>query len=450
MHLNRITHQRPRSARPPGKQSRRRWVAAASLAASVTTACVSAAAIGGTPASASVSAGAAMHAAVGRGPLNCGPPDFFIPCYTPQAYEVAYGVAPLLSRGIDGRGETVVMPELAETPSSSGPTYTDIRQDLTAFDSKFGLPAANVHIVNNIARSKTPYLAGTEEVEDTEMVHAIAPDAALAVVLVAHDATTSSANFTTAITETIQEGGALHAAVVSISGSHGEDFFTPAEAARMNAALGQAREQHVTIVASSGDTGAISDHGPPVQVSLPASDPLVLGVGGTILDAASPAGTYVGEMAWNEGTEASGGGYSSLFSQPSYQDGIARIGSRRGVPDVSANADPSTAMALVFTGDVLLPATGTSAATPLWAGVIALADQQAGRHLGFVNPAIYAIAQGPAYHQAFHDVTTGDNSVLWPTGVFTGYTAGPGWDPATGWGSPDAQYLVPLLARSGT
>src|SRR5580658_4295475 len=90
--------------------------------------------------------------------LNCGPSDYFIQCCSPQAYEVAYGVAPLLSRGIDGRGETVVMPELAETPSSSGPTYTDIRQDLTAFDSKFGLPAANVHIVNNIARSKTPYL----------------------------------------------------------------------------------------------------------------------------------------------------------------------------------------------------------------------------------------------------------------------------------------------------
>jgi hypothetical protein len=83
----------------------------------------------------------------------------------------------------------------------------------------------------------------------------------------------------------------------------------------------------------------------------------------------------------------------------------------------------------------------------------ALADQDAGQHLGFVNPAIYAIARSPAYHRAFHDVTTGDNSVLWPTGVFTGYTAGPGWDPVTGWGSPNAQYLIPLLAhaaRSGT
>ena len=115
---------------------------------------------------------------------------------------------------------------------------------------------------------------------------------------------------------------------------------------------------------------------------------------------------------------------------------------------MAANADSATAMALEYSDGELRPATGTSASTPLWAGVIALADQQAGRHLGFVNPAIYAIARGPAYHRAFHDVVTGDNSVLWPTGVFTGYNAGPGWDPVTGWGSPDAQYLVPLLAET--
>jgi subtilase family serine protease len=104
-------------------------------------------------------------------------------------------------------------------------------------------------------------------------------------------------------------------------------------------------------------------------------------------------------------------------------------------------------MALTFTGGVLIPAQGTSAATPLWAAVIALADQDAGQHLGFINPAIYAIARNPAYHRAFHDVVTGDNSVLWPSRVFIGYTAGRGWDPVTGWGSPNAHILVPLLAH---
>jgi subtilase family serine protease len=183
----------------------------------------------------------------------------------------------------------------------------------------------------------------------------------------------------------------------------------------------------------------------------------VLAVGGTILGAASPGGSYHGEMAWNGGTDGSAGGYSSLYPRPSYQDGVPRsgapltgtpvAGNGRGVPDVAASADHASGMALAFSDGSLRSAVGTSASTPLWAAVIALADQAAGHPLGFVNPALYAIARGPAYRQAFHDVVTGDNSVVWPTGVFTGYSAGPGWDPVTGWGSPDARYLVPLLAR---
>ena len=82
-------------------------------------------------------------------------------------------------------------------------------------------------------------------------------------------------------------------------------------------------------------------------------------------------------------------------------------------------------------------------------GGVALADQEAGQHLGFVNPTIYRIARGAGYHRAFHDVVTGDNSVMLPSRVVVGYQAGPGWDPVTGWGSPNAQVLVPLLAHDG-
>jgi subtilase family serine protease len=376
--------------------------------------------------------------------LRCGPADYFIRCYSPVQYRVAYGVAPLLSRGINGSGQTVVMPELANPP---GPNFTDIRQDLTAFDHRFGLPAAKLKVTTTLAGASAPYVAGTEEVEDTEVVHAIAPGAALDVVLVPANATASPANFTAAVTGLIHAAITQNAAVVSISGSKGEHLFTPAEVAGIHGALRQAADSHVTVVASSGDTGAISDNGPPEQVSLPASDPLVLGVGGTALDASYQTGAYQGEMAWNQDTDVTGGGFSFLFRRPSYQDGVPGIGAMRGVPDVAADADSTTAMALTFTGGVLIPAQGTSAATPLWAAVIALADQDAGRHLGFVNPAIYAIARGPAYHQAFRDVVTGDNSVFWPTRLFTGYQAGPGWDPVTGWGSPNAQVLVPLLAH---
>jgi subtilase family serine protease len=83
----------------------------------------------------------------------------------------------------------------------------------------------------------------------------------------------------------------------------------------------------------------------------------------------------------------------------------------------------------------------------LWAAVIALADQYAGRHLGLVNPALYQIGRSGRYHQAFNDVTTGNNTPKFSGKKFVGYSASPGWDPVTGWGSPNAQVLVPLLAH---
>jgi len=445
MHTNWNASQLLHAVTRPAHRPHRLSLAVSLAAAAAVVACLAAGSASAAPARPARlgTAGSAGTAAVHRA-LSCGPPDLFIQCYTPGQYQVAYGVAPLLRSGITGKGETVVMPELANRP---GPNYTDIRKDLAAFDRMFGLPAAKLKVTTTLAGASAPYVAGTEEVEDTEIVHAIAPAATLDVVLVPANAVASPANFTAAVTGLIRVAITQNAAVVSISGSKGEHFFTPAEVARIHAALRQAAHRHVTVVASSGDAGVISDNGPPVQASLPASDPLVLGAGGTALNASTFTGAYHGEMAWNADTSASAGGYSALFGRPSYQAGVPRVGRMRGVPDVAADADSSTAMTLTFAGGVLYPAQGTSAATPLWAAVIALADQDAGHHLGFVNPAIYAIARSPAYHRAFHDVTTGDNSVFWPTHLFTGYTAGPGWDPVTGWGSPNAQVLVPLLAH---
>jgi subtilase family serine protease len=117
---------------------------------------------------------------------------------------------------------------------------------------------------------------------------------------------------------------------------------------------------------------------------------------------------------------------------------------------VSADASDRTGVAVVFsngTQDMIQGHGGTSASAPIWAALIALADQYAGRHLGLVNPAIYQIARSPRYHQAFHDITTGNNTVRFPPTTVTGYLAAPGWDPVTGWGSPNAQVLIPLLAR---
>jgi subtilase family serine protease len=212
----------------------------------------------------------------------------------------------------------------------------------------------------------------------------------------------------------------------------------------------------VTIVAATGDIGAVAEpcdvYGaltgtgtftPVKGVTLLASDPLVLGAGGTTLAASHTTGTWHGETAWGlpygdpgSAFQASGGGFSRLFSRPAYQDGVTGSRATRGVPDVSADASGHTGMAIAL-----------SASAPIWAALIALADQYAGHPLGFVNPAIYQIARGPRYHQAFHDVTKGNNTVQFPPKTITGYQAAPGWDPVTGWGSPDAQVLIPLLAR---
>jgi subtilase family serine protease len=372
-------------------------------------------------------------------------------CYTPRSFLTAYGIQALHDRGIDGRGETVVVPEVPNQPPASPPGVTDIRQDLARFDSLNGFPAAKLQIVTTLAGSSAPYLAGFEEVEDVEIVHAVAPDATIDVVFVPAADGNSPAGFVQAVLGFLQLA-VPRGNVISISASIGEHFVTPAEAAQMNAALRSAADHHVTVVASSGDTGAASDpnfgSAPVKEVSMPASDPLVLAAGGTSLALDPATGAYSGEIAWN----TSAGGFSHLFARPGYQDGIAGMTGGRGVPDVAADADPNTGMALAVASSAndysLFSSSGTSAATPLWAGVIALADQYAGRSLGFINPAIYRIGRGPAGRTAFHDVTIGGNSVVVVPRLITGYQASPGWDPVTGWGSPDAQILVPLLAHA--
>jgi subtilase family serine protease len=401
-------------------------------------------------------------------------------CYAPQVFRTVYGVQPLLDRGIDGRGETVVLIEEAETGPAQPPAVTDIRQDVADLDSRFGLPPARIQVITTLAGSSaSPWLANGEEVEDTELVHAVAPDATIRELLV-DPADISTPADLAAVFTTMMPIAVRGADAISLSASFGEHFFTSAEVATIHSALEYAAAHHVTFVASSGDYGAISDLGqfgsytPVKEVSLPASDPLVLAAGGTSLTANPVTGAYTSETAWNTLPEvpnghssASAGGFSHLFARPSYQDDVSGIGAARGVPDVAADASPDTGMALAVSALVstsggtpvstsggsygLVSASGTSAAAPFWAGLIALADQEVGHPLGFVNPAIYRIARGPLYHKAFHDVTTGNNTVTLtftsPPDTITGYQAGPGWDPVTGWGTPDAQVLVPLLAR---
>jgi subtilase family serine protease len=385
-------------------------------------------------------------------------------CYTPRIFRVAYGIQPLLARGIDGRGETVVLVEIAAPPLSP-PKSTDIHQDLALFDSIFDLPPVRLQVVTRLAGSASSQLANLEEVEDTELVHAVAPDATIRVILIGATAEADPGNLIAALSAAFGLG-LSQGAVISISASFGEHCFTPVEVARLHSTLKAAQDHHVTVISSSGDFGVVSkpcpgstSFSPVKEVGLPDSDPLVLGVGGTSLTANRASGAYVGETAWNipptppqlTHSDASGGGFSHLFTRPSYQDGVTGIGAARGVPDVAADASPYTGMALTVTegGQKYIVATagGTSAGAPFWAGLIALADQYAGRNLGFVNAGIYRIGRSDSYDRAFHDITRGTNTVKFPTKTIGGYRASHGWDPVTGWGSPNAQALVPLLAR---
>jgi subtilase family serine protease len=412
-------------------------------------------------------------------------------CYSPSQFRFAYGIQVLLDHGIDGRGQTVVLVEFA-APAGSAPRVTDIRQDLARFDSVFGLPTASLQVVNNLAGSPSPWLATSEEVEDTEIVHAVAPDARIRELLISDAGAESSANAGADVAAALRLG-LTQGSVISFSHSWGEQCFTAAEVAQLNTALQAASTAEVTVVNSSGDIGASTNPCPGARIGLTGikgvnlldADPLVLAAGGTSLQADRATGAYMSETAWNTPpgptaggfSESSGGGFSQLFSRPAYQDDVSDIGAARGVPDVAADADPNTGLALALTDGgqnyIVIGAGGTSAAAPLWAAVITLADQYAGRHLGLVNPTLYRIGRSPADLSAFHDVTTGTNTVEStersdtapvqpgpqptvpvatpqvpsPSQTVTGYNARPGWDPVTGWGSPDAEVLVPLLAR---
>jgi subtilase family serine protease len=162
---------------------------------------------------------------------------------------------------------------------------------------------------------------------------------------------------------------------------------------------------------------------------------------------------YGGEQVWNEPEFgfASGGAPSLIFPTPWYQSGLGL--SSRATPDVSADAAISGggyvySSAVASTAGWSL-ATGTSFGSPEWSSIAALADQYAAEHhrgtIGFINPALYLIGEIPLlYHLAFHDITVGNNAVY---GSTVGFNAGPGWDDASGWGTPNVANLVPLLVE---
>jgi len=172
-------------------------------------------------------------------------------CYTPQQLQVAYGIRPLLERGINGRGQTVVLPELAESRLNA-PLVTNMRQDMAAFDKLFHLPAARMRVVTTLAGARSPWLAFGEEVLDVEMVHALAPDATLVILLVPSTSLSNTKNAVSAAVASLRlgstEGGVMSFSAAGQIG--GEHCVSRAQATSVNAALETAARRHVTVVAA--------------------------------------------------------------------------------------------------------------------------------------------------------------------------------------------------------
>jgi kumamolisin len=193
----------------------------------------------------------------------------------------------------------------------------------------------------------------------------------------------------------------------------------------------------VTICAASGDDGSSDgvDDGAN-HVDFPASSPNILACGGTSLESSN--GVITSETVWNDGAQggAGGGGFSVQFPLPAWQASIniqPPAGGGRGVPDVAGDADPDTGYNVLVDGESLVIG-GTSAVAPLWSGLIALMNQELGKPLGFLQPAIYAL---PSSDDAFNDITSGSNGA---------FPAGPGWDAASGLGSPSGENLLQALS----
>jgi kumamolisin len=231
--------------------------------------------------------------------------------------------------------------------------------------------------------------------------------------------------------------------VLSISWGSAEKFWSDSIRKDVNSALAGASDAKVTVVAAAGDqlaTDGLLDGA--AHVLFPASSPYVLACGGTQLELASDGSTLLDEKVWNDGFTGTGGGISDVFDVPPYQQNIVLPRSvndgalRRGVPDVSAAAGQTPGYRIILNGKPIVK-DGTSAATPLWASLIAMVNARRGQPIGLVQPILY---RNPLLCRP---ILKGNNRI---DGV--GYEAGPGWNPCTGLGVPNGMDTVDALVAA--
>ena len=374
---------------------------------------------------------------------------------TPAQIRAAYDLQSLYRQGIDGAGQTIVIVDPFGSPT--------IKRDLRHFDDAFGLPPPpSLRTIQ--PAGEVPGFQGTtdrlgaalETSLDVEWAHVIAPAASILLV----ETPAAEIEGATGFPQIVQAEDYVirrHLGeVISMSlGATEQTFRSPAALRSLRAAfrLAAAPRYRITVVAASGDAAAT---GPTYGgesyytrrvVGWPASDPLVTAVGGTQLDLTARGTRLAPDVAWHD----SGGGLSSVFGKPAYQDHV--IGAaHRGIPDISMDAScrSATAVYISFIGPRWTPGCGTSLSAPMFAGIVALADQLAGHPLGQINPALYRM--GAAHEPGIVDVVSGSN-----TGTFTqagrrhtviGYDARRGYDLVSGLGTVDARYFVPELVSA--
>jgi kumamolisin len=328
----------------------------------------------------------------------------------------------------DGKGECIALIEL-------GGGYKP--QDLQTYFSGLGVPVPTVTAVSVDQATNQPTGSPDgpdgEVMLDIEIAGAIAPAAAIAV----YFAPNTDAGFFDAVTTAIHDE-VRKPSVVSISWGGAESTWTQQAMTTMDQAFQAAAAMGITVCVAAGDSGStdgVSDGSN--HVDFPASSSYALGCGGTSLQANGTK--IVSEVVWNDGNPASGaggGGVSTFFALPSWQQGLDTTDtegkrsplSMRGVPDVSGDADPQTGYDILVDGKTVVFG-GTSAVAPLWAGLIARINAAAGHPAGFMNPALYG---QPA---ALHDITQGNNGA---------FAASSGWDACTGLGSPDGAKVAAI------
>lgn len=346
--------------------------------------------------------------------------------YSPFDLLTAYNLA---AAPADGSGQAIALFELAGYQAS----------DINAYTTHFGLPSAKLHNVLVDGGPSPGSSDGAGEVTlDIQLAFALAPESQIYVY--------EGPNSNQGVLDTYNRIATDNVAKqVSTSWGLAEDLVSHQYLQSENAIFIQMAAQGQTIYAAAGDSGAYDDaNNSSPAVDDPASQPYVVGVGGTRLTVNPTTGAYESEACWDDGfgNGAGGGGVSTFWPIPSWQAKVSTAYSKsfRNVPDVSLNADPNTGYAIYYNGKWTIYG-GTSCAAPLWAAFTARVNQKRVASqlpvLGFANPLIYSLG-AEAISADFHDVTAGNNLY---------YPAKTGYDNATGWGSFNGANLFASLTN---